>query len=56
MAPVMSRSVSTLPPVFISVLVSLASTDREAMLGERRRRNTLGVISIGWMLPKCQLD
>ncbi|CBJ30288.1 conserved unknown protein [Ectocarpus siliculosus] len=32
-APVMSRSVSTLPPVFISVLVSLAPTDREAMLG-----------------------
>ncbi|CAM9561394.1 unnamed protein product, partial [Hapterophycus canaliculatus] len=32
-APVLSRSTSTLPPVFLSVLLSLGSADREAMLG-----------------------
>lgn len=33
-APVLSRSRSTLPPLFLSVLVSLAPEEREAMLGE----------------------
>lgn len=48
-APVLSRSMSTLPPLFVSVLVSLAPEDREAMLGElfridRVKRAKVGVL------------
>eukprot|EP00752_Nemacystus_decipiens_P006554 g5901.t1 len=32
-APVLSRSTSTLPPLFLSVIMSLAPEDREAVLG-----------------------
>lgn len=35
-APVLTRSLSTLPPLFLSVLVSLAPEEREAMLGNQR--------------------
>eukprot|EP00903_Cladosiphon_okamuranus_P019641 g18059.t1 len=34
-APVLSRSMSTLPPLFLSVLLSLAPEDREAMLDDK---------------------